>query len=1447
MNRIFKTVWNVARRALVVASEKAGIGQSRRAVRGASEPVNIVVPQRVTGNLGKRAFVLSGLPLALAGVFVLWGSPVHPAVLNDSIFVERGMEAASVNEPGAPDDEDDPEDLGTEKDYELTVMVPTVDGDWKYIRASIDEDLNPLQFDKNSLSWALSDTSVDHLYLVFGAETQWTQTGNGYETTSNLFSVGENPTDLNVNAANFPERDEIGFWGSAGNFTVEDGKTLVLFGEAPLNGSYLGEGKTGTVRDGTLTFGLPYKFSEFKDGQSSGDTGTLVLYDGANVVFQNGVYSTSRVDIQDKSNVRIVVKDSAEVVLKAGDSYAIDNLAYNDGAVGVIENVGSGSLTISGGSGSHAQGIQCNATDGGTGTISNTGAGTLKISAGSGEDAYGVGFNAYSEGGDVVTTGHIVNESTGTLQILGGSGKDSFGLSRNATGLNATGEIKNTGAGDMLIQGGSEDNAVGIGFNGHNGAHGIISNAGTGKLTIQGGTYETVSGIKYNAYGTGAKGEIRNDSSGTLTIRAGSALSAEGISVFAGNGGSGTLTNSGTLLVEGSSEVGANAVGILASGAGSVAEIHNYGGTISILGHKGSGINVCASADGHVNIENHSGTIEIQAGEEDGSYGIHDFVSTSTAAQQGGSGRIENDGIMNITGGAGSNAFGMATIGWNYEGGPVQVQAVVNNSGVMTVKAGTGKGAHGIAWAFAGNTDGGIFNKSGGTISLLGTESASAIGGLSFTDTTANFTNEGTVNMNKYAIGSLTDGVQRNSFINASTGTVNTEAEAIFEKTESSLDVASEVGLLNPKDGATDNVEVDGFGANETKLSWSIKDDWAIHSVWEDGGVLNITDVMEGSYAAQQIEAAFTEVFGTGTKLNFQGEDDWASGNLVTDAFTASIGNALIDQGYAGNIVTNFNLDNAAEDGTAQALTIGTGDGQVIKDSLGFRQIEGVSSVTVNSGKYFALIGLPAGGELVKGGAPVTLDNGTLKLGVTPAESARTDSSTAGKLETVAMKNGSKIETENMWVQVASVEGQGDVSLTETGRMHVGNMNVKGSVKNEGTLSADTLTVSGSLETSKTLKSSGTITVNSGSKLVADGYVVADKLDIKGVMIRGNNATVYTGAAAMDLLREANAEAAAEVDRVEGTAEVSTLSVLERIVAESMKKTEESKTEAGQDADKEDSSSDPVVVTSKRRVSPVLPQDAQAFAAFDAVSRIASDIERGSNADGRGLWVKLVTGESEFGVREGAKFELDSDGAMIGAEAKLTPNFKIGAAFSYLDGEIDAGRLKNDWTSYGMHAYLSYREGDFGVMGTVGWLRGTTEAERDYDADVWHAGIRTEYDLFKGERISFTPFLGARIMSGSFDGMSSQTVVNVPVGVKLAGELTTAGWTVTPALEASYIRSMGDTEAKDVRFLPENAFAGALSLKAEKGAWTGELSLRGAAGSNDYEDRVFMGKIGLKF
>ena len=313
------------------------------------------------------------------------------------------------------------------------------------------------------------------------------------------------------------------------------------------------------------------------------------------------------------------------------------------------------------------------------------------------------------------------------------------------------------------------------------------------------------------------------------------------------------------------------------------------------------------------------------------------------------------------------------------------------------------------------------------------------------------------------------------------------------------------------------------------------------------------------------------------------------------------------------------------------------------------------------------------------------------------------------------------------------------------------------------------------------------------------------------------------------------------------------MSVLDRIVAQSMKAESEAETNAEQEgsetagATASSSSADSVTsVPSVRRSVPALPQDAQAFAAFDAVKRIALTLEGDAAPDGHGLWAKLLSGESEFGVRSGTKFEIDSDGAVIGAEARLNREWKVGGAISYLDGEIDAGAGKTNWSSYGMHAYFSHRAGDFALKGTAGWLRGTTEASKDYDADVWHVGIRSEYDFHSGP-MTVTPFLGARLMSGSFDGMDSQTVVSVPVGLKIAGELSTYGWTLRPALEASYARSTGDTEAEDVRFLPENAFEGSLSVKAEKGAWTGELSYRGAVGSNDYENRAFEVRIGMKF
>ena len=676
-------------------------------------------------------------------------------------------------------------------------------------------------------------------------------------------------------------------------------------------------------------------------------------------------------------------------------------------------------------------------------------------------------------------------------------------------------------------------------------------------------------------------------------------------------------------------------------------------------------------------------------------------------------------------------------------------------------------------------------------------------------------------------------------YINQSTGTTSLYAKNMFEVKESGEVGPIPINLLSLNDGkwTESSITVDGFETDTSAAGWQLKADWTKYSTWKDGGTLIVQDVVEGSKAADQMQDAFGAAFGTGTNIVFLGKDDWASEDIVEpgaggSAFNVDVVKKIVDAGYAGAIVTNFRLNNNAADGAAQPLTVGNGVGKVITSSFGFQGIDGASSVTVNNGQTLALIGLAAGSELVAGGAPVTLDNGTLKLGVAVAESARADSSTAGSLETITMKNGSKVETENMWVQAESIKGAGTVSLTDTGRMHVKEMTISGDIRNQGTLSADTLTISkGSAASSKTLKSSGKITVESTASLSADGILAADSFDIKGVVKLGKNAAVYTGAAALEQMRKDHADAAAELDRVEGKAGVSTLSVLDRIVAESMKTDD----------------NEAVVFSGGASKPRMQPSAAEAFAAFDAVNRIAGEIESGAAPDRHGLWVKLEANDGRFGVVEGgSSFDVDTEGAVVGAEAAVADGVKLGAALSYLDGEIDASGLKNNWTSWGLHLYGAYRADDFALKGTAGWLRGTTEAEKDLDADVWHAGLRAEYGVPAGA-MTVTPFMGARVMSGSFDGLESQTVFSIPLGAKLSGTIEAGGWILTPGLEAAYVRSMGDTESEDVRFLPKDALRGSIGLKAGKGLWTGELSYVGATGSNGYRSNSFNVNVRWRF
>lgn len=946
--------------------------------------------------------------------------------------------------------------------------------------------------------------------------------------------------------------------------------------------------------------------------------------------------------------------------------------------------------------------------------------------------------------------------------------------------------------GDMTISGGSKDSANGISYNASKGGTGTISNTGSGTLTIMGGSHMFANGIYINAYGSGSTGAITNTGEGTLIISGGSGEYTYGIQYNAYSSGStGTISNLGT------------------------------------------------------------GTLSITGGSYTGSYGIYAIANLN------GAGNITNEGkgTLIISGGIGTKAYGIKELAESRGTGTISNAG----SGTLIISGGRGLEAHGIyRLALYAETTGKISNGEEGTLNILGNLKAGSYG-IGIITANGQIENSGVMNLNENAIQSFGSG--KALVTNKATGTVNAEAEAIFQATDSVTSVENVgISVYVPGKGIQ-STTVDGYAMEvTTSTGWKLKDDWANHSVWEDGGKLVITDVSASSSAAQEIKTAFEEKFGTGTTVSFIGEEEGnrpdftadhvhsmikagsvTDGTVIVSETLTGIGNDIVWIGKWEVPIQPVDPENPDIDPNASLADF--------ELSTGFKSLTGFDQVYVNLNKSFTLVGGNSLTEDIAGGAAVRLDNGNFRMGLKADGLAETK----GSVTKVAMNGDSSVQAENGIFKVDSLTGHGKLSVDESAGLHVKNVEITGNVSNAGTLSVDSLNVKGNIESSKTLKTAGTITVDAGSKLSVNGAVVADSIKVDGVVVLGSNAQVFTGAAAMDQLRKANAEAAAEIDRLENPqekTEVSTMSVLDRIVAESMKRPESEDTDSnqgeGDSSASSGSSSTGTVITSHRRAAPVLPLDAQAFAAFDAVKRIASDIERGTNPDGHGLWVKLQTNESEFGVRSGTKFEVESDGAVVGAEAKLNPSVKVGGAVSYLDGEIDAGAGKTNWTSYGLHGYVQFKEGAFGVKGTAGWLRGTTETAEDFDADVWHAGVRAEYDLPAGS-MTFTPFVGARVMSGSFDGLDSQTTFSLPVGVALSGTLTTGGWTIVPSFEAAYVRSMGDTEAEDVRILAKDSLEGTLSLKATKGEWTGELSYRGATGGRDYDGRAFMAKIGMTF
>ena len=677
-------------------------------------------------------------------------------------------------------------------------------------------------------------------------------------------------------------------------------------------------------------------------------------------------------------------------------------------------------------------------------------------------------------------------------------------------------------------------------------SEGSIVNSGKGVLEFVGDTGYSIYAFS-SVNNKKSRGLLVNKQGGEITIY-GNGYPAIG---FCTNG---TIENEGNLFVLGG---GIRNLGELGRG-GQLATTNIINHSTGVLKFQGSNLKPAVgtgltsgywawTTGTHVTIDN-DGTFEILGGEGDGEYGIETVVSRDNNGCTGQNVLMVNDGSMKIEAGSNQgsaaikNGIGFSDAGRFAEGmGETGVVTVQNNNELIIQGSMTGtsfeKRSNGIDLLVYGPDKFGMSDQGGaksefviensGTMSWSGSQYGYAIGVLTDGLKSTAFvevTNRGIWNLNKYSIGSF--GLGQVMFTNAATGTIQAEAGAIYSGNYETPSVGGEakplpIQILSLKGGVS-SVTTDAFSETATVQTGvlTLKDDWKNHTVWEDGGTINFTDVAAGTELAESIKSQFQAAFGTGTTINFTGTGSGTGSGSST--FNMDVVNALISEGKlaSGSVVTSEALTH-----TDKAFTLGnTGD---MTQDTGFMGIKGSTGITVKDGKTLTLMGSQASMAMAVGAdtrdasyvitdAPMALGNGTLKLG------HKALSATEGTLAAVTYDRQSSVNVENGIYTLASLKGEGSLNLSSGTRTDVTGELSATQVTNAGTLTVAGQTVLGAApegaSTYAKPKAQTFVNENGATANLTGGLVVNDFAKVSNK----TGSTMNAGAVVVDTFGQIN-------------------------------------------------------------------------------------------------------------------------------------------------------------------------------------------------------------------------------------------------------------------------------------------------------------------------------------
>lgn len=203
------------------------------------------------------------------------------------------------------------------------------------------------------------------------------------------------------------------------------------------------------------------------------------------------------------------------------------------------------------------------------------------------------------------------------------------------------------------------------------------------------------------------------------------------------------------------------------------------------------------------------------------------------------------------------------------------------------------------------------------------------------------------------------------------------------------------------------------------------------------------------------------------------------------------------------------------------------------------------------------------------------------------------------------------------------------------------------------------------------------------------------------------------------------------------------------------------------------------------------------------------------------IWAKYIhTKEDVDGLSVasfGADYDAQYNGIVVGADLYKNGKATVGAALTYVDGNINgntlAARTKNDATYYGASIYGGIASDDSAVIGDISYLHGKNDITQynsgatltaDAKSDAFSIGVRAEKSVKAGVG-KFVPYAGIRYMhlgTGNYTnsiGMAydadDMNLWLLPVGVKYSADVKTGAWTIRPIAEVGYVWNMGDRDS----------------------------------------------------